>query len=83
MFNRPCQICAEKDRRIQDLKCQIEMLASMVLPKTDPLKIPLLQVEADAVLEGNEEALARRQQEIDVQDAVESERAALLSGTYE
>ncbi len=80
--SRPCTVCAEKDLRIADLKAQIDMLHKMVSPPVDPIKIPILQIEADAVLEGNEEALARRQAEIAEQESVESERAKLLSGTY-
>lgn len=78
-----CKVCREKDARIADLHAEIKMLRSLVSPPTSSSRIPLVQIEADAIMSG-------RQEQIEVSNAdqmkhwenVESEAHRILSGTY-
>lgn len=82
-----CKVCAEKDKRIEDLKTQVDSLLSMVSPKTSAHTIPLNQIEADAILTGRDEVIevevdnldTRRQQEL---IEIEREAQRILAGTY-
>lgn len=75
-----CRVCAEKDKRIQDLLGQIADLRKLAIPDTS--KISLVSLESDAVMSGHDEQIPI---EIREDEALESsyERDRLLSGTYD
>lgn len=75
-----CKACQQRDRHIAALEAQVAFLKDMVAP---PASTPLIALEADAVLSGNQEV-------IEIPDAVElsqaeeeaSERARILSANF-
>lgn len=88
MFGK-CRVCAEKDKqigdkdsRIADLKAQIEDLRSLVLPKNTPGVIPLVSLEADAIMSGKDEAIEIPDAQRAELDEIQSEATRILSGTY-
>lgn len=72
-----CRVCQEKDARIADLKTQIAYLSRLATP--DNSGIPLVHLEADAILSGSQEIIEVDQSKV---DETISERDRLLSGTY-
>ena len=76
------RLLAEKDARIAELKEQIAVLRSLVIPSQAKRVIPEVQMEADAVLSGQEEISVLNQKEVEEQEAIESEASRLLSGSY-
>lgn len=48
----PCKVCAEKDKRIDDLKEQIQALKLIITPST---KVSHYEVEQDILLSGGGE----------------------------
>lgn len=92
-----CSVCAEKDKRIEDLKNQITRMEALVFPQNSQDDIPVLEFEADAILSGSPETVAtpavkdpavlRIQQEAaqklrQKEEDIASEAARILSGTY-
>lgn len=77
-----CKLCNEKDRRIADLLAQIEMLRALVLPPKTSAPIPLFALEADKALSATDDRPSDPE-ELKRLSAIEAEREALLSGTYE
>lgn len=77
-----CRVCEEKDKRVSDLKEQIEYLRNLLNPPTKKLEyVEPVNLQQDMILEGG------GQEEIDPLNNIESpevlaERAAMLSGTY-
>ena len=71
-----CKVCAEKDKRIADLQHMISLLQPH-----NGQSIPLVQLEADQILNGNDQVieLAKSPEKI---DEAESELNRILSGTY-
>ncbi len=67
---------------ILDLQCQIENLNKLVFPKNATLDIPLVQIEADAIISGHQEAVDLTEEEKRQIEEIDSEAAQLLSGTY-
>jgi hypothetical protein len=71
-----CKVCEEKDKRIADLKEMVSRMSQLSIPDNNIL--PLVHLEADAVL-------GARQEVINMDDddgANESEAARMMSGTY-
>lgn len=81
MFN--CKACACKDAHIQSLKDEIISLRKMVLPTSTENALPVVQLEADAVLSVNQDVIPINEEEIRRQEFnVFSEASSILSGTY-
>jgi len=77
-----CKTCPQKDERIADLKDQISFLRSQVQPSGD--QMTLGQLEADAILSGQQHIIEIRDDGSLVQSADDenSERDRILSGNY-
>ena len=74
-----CKVCAEKDARIQDLRSEISNLRKLVLPSGPANNFPMVNLEANAVLNPQSEAI-----EVSLTDLeVESEATRLLVGNYD
>lgn len=85
LFGR-CKVCASKDAHLADLQAQIQDLRRFAIPKNNPHSIPLIQMEADAVLSGQDRVINLPAEE-PVQgdrenDEIQSEASRILSGTY-
>lgn len=77
------RLIQQYEARIADLKLQIEDLRRLVLPpKAAPYSIPVVDVEMDAVLSGKDEPIALTDDQANELNAIESEAAKILSGTY-
>lgn len=86
MFNRVCKACTCKDQTISFLEQQNKFLQTLVAPAPLPV---LEQLEADAILSGNQDTILIDETPQGLEDddepsaeLVERERDALLSGTY-
>ncbi len=79
MFGK-CKVCAEKDRRIHDLKAQGEMLYRMANPSAITGNLPVVSVEANTVMDGSHDASASEAAKEQEEIAAEANR--LLSGNY-
>lgn len=77
MFRRACQVCVEKDRRINDLQKQIAMLSRLAVPTAPSGQLPLVNVEANQVLDGDHTPSLQSELE-----AIEKEANRLLTGSY-
>lgn len=79
-----CKVCQSKNERIADLKEQIATLTRLVTPTNDPQTLPILNLEADAILTGHQHTIEAEIAEMpkDDTDSVLSERDRLLSGAY-
>lgn len=75
-----CQVCLEKDKRIEDLSKQVELLHSLALPKKETLSVFTTSLEANKLLDGSSDQvqipLTLEQQKIN------EEAYQLLSGSY-
>jgi hypothetical protein len=69
-------ILAAKESQIAALRDEIKFLRHMVQPRYQP---DTLQMEADAVIGGNQEQIAP---EAERKAEIDSEAARILSGTY-
>ena len=79
-----CKACEAKQSHIEDLRKQIADLRTLALPKQDASVIPLVQLEADAVLSGTTDVIqvnTTDPQEDDA-EAIQSEASRILAGTY-
>lgn len=70
------------EARIKDLKDEVYTLRQMVFPATRPSFIPVSQLEADAILSGRQDQIQQTEEEKATEDAILSERNAILGGTY-
>lgn len=78
-----CKVCAEKDRRIQDLKSQIETLKQLVVPANDPNQVPIVHLEADGILSAQQHTVQVEEDFPETQNTEElAERDRLLSANY-
>jgi hypothetical protein len=79
-----CKTCLAKDEHIASLKAQIALLSQLTVPNNSPQALPILNLEADAVLTGHQHTIPADHTEmpIDDTDIVLSERDRLLSGSY-
>lgn len=76
------KLISQYEARISDLQAEVRYLRSLVSPPTSASRIPVLSLEADAVISGHDEAIdptADQQQEW---DDIQSEANRILSGTY-
>jgi hypothetical protein len=78
-----CRVCAEKDLRIADLQAQVETLKAFATPPTSASRIPLLTLEADAVMNGDHEAIRVEDTEKKEFERIENEAYRILSGTWD
>lgn len=76
MFNRKCDVCAEKDARIKDLQDQVTLLSKLLVPQKPTQDITIADLEVDSLLNGQEEA-------IKLDDAVAREADRFLGGDYD
>lgn len=81
-----CSICREKDERIADLKQQVANLMQLVSPQNanDPNRVPALNFEANAVLNGQQHIIEIDAEDVPADDAdsVLAERDRLLSANF-
>lgn len=77
------ELCSEKDKRILDLKEQIEYLRKVLNPPTPEYKVPhQVDLQEDMILDGGGKEETDPQVEPSESPEVLAERAAMLSGTY-
>lgn len=85
MFGK-CKVCQEREQRISDLKSEIEYLRRLALPQNNA-KIPLIELEANAMLNGTEEQIVIRSPNDEnpgepSQAEIDAEAQRILAGTY-
>lgn len=86
---KPCAVCAEKDKRIEELREQVAYLKTLTIPENNPALLPLVTREADAVISSSQEIInvpVEQKEEYEKymrerEDAM-SERDRILSGQY-
>lgn len=76
-------MCAEKDLRIRDLLSQVDALRALLAPPTSASRIPLLTLEADAVIANTGESVPVEDSQKAEFKRIESEAYRLLSGTWD
>jgi hypothetical protein len=77
-------VCAEKDKRIEDMREQITYLRNLLNPPAKPVSYEEPQnFQADVILNGGggEESSLPQDQNLETPEVL-AERAAMLSGTY-
>ena len=77
-----CKSCSEKDLRIGDLKAEIAYLRELVRPEPLNHKLPLIDLERDAIMSASDEMIDVKTDPTDEDDYIQREASALLSGTY-
>lgn len=79
-----CKVCAEKDQRILDLKNEVDFLRGQIRVDNNPENIPLVHMEADGVMSGQQHVITIPDVDTRSQTADEerAERDRLLSATY-
>jgi hypothetical protein len=78
-----CRVCEEKDRRIVDLKSQLDDLRRLVLPPNHSAGfIHPISVEADAILSGQQEPITLSPEQEKEFDELQREADAILAGNY-
>lgn len=70
------------EARISELKDQISRLEKLVFIQTSASNIPLISLEADAVLSQKEETIQISQEELERLSEIESEADRILAGNY-
>lgn len=75
MFGK-CKACEEKDKRIADLKSQIDFLQLLSQPQ-EKIENKTVHLEANAILSGHQEQIISYEDE-----EVIAERERILSGNY-
>lgn len=74
-----CKVCDEKDKRIQDLKVEIQFLQKVVSGYTLPAHSNDVAREADAILSGTQDQL---EPSPITDDELLAERNRILSGDF-
>jgi hypothetical protein len=77
-----CRVCAEKDKRISDLHDLCARLFAVVSPPQASHRVPVVQIEADALLSGRDEQVDVSPDQRAEWDAIRAEANSILSGTY-
>lgn len=82
-----CKVCAEKDKRIEELHAQVKFLKSMLSSPSNPGDVTAYALEADGILSAQQHIL-----DVEIPDSEQfvsreadnelSERDKLLSGNY-
>ena len=75
-----CKVCKAQQAHIESLQAEVKMLRGLISPQSST--IPLVQVEADAVLSGSQEPIQPSKDQIEEYERIQSEAARLLTGTY-
>lgn len=75
-----CKVCAEKDRRILDLKDQISVLRRQLLP-VNSSNPTVTSLEMDGVMSGQQHIIEIPETAEEIAEARERDR--LLSGQYD
>jgi len=76
-----CKVCAEKDARIKDLTSQVDLLRNLLSPAKSR-DIPLIAIEADAVMSGRQEPLEPTSAQMREWEALTLERDRILTGNF-
>lgn len=77
-----CKTCIEKEKRIVELKEQIDYLRSLVFPNNDPYKVTFAEREADAVLSAEMPTREETKDELDKAYHELKEHDKLIAGDY-
>jgi hypothetical protein len=77
-----CKVCDEKEKRIHDLLSQVESLKKLVFPSTNSGRLPVLEIEADAILGGAGNASVEPDEDELAQEQIDLEANAILTGSY-
>ena len=75
-----CKICLEKNKRIEDLKEQIELLKKLAFPNNNNANA--INVEANSIMHGSNDIIDLTPEELARQQDIIQEQNALLYGTY-
>lgn len=78
MFGK-CRVCEAHLKHIQSLQSEVQSLRRLALPQNNQL--PLVELEADAVLSGHQDQIEIPS--FEEQQKIDSEASQLLSGSYE
>jgi hypothetical protein len=80
-----CKACPCKESHIQSLKDEITSLRKLVIPaQSSSFELPIIQLEADAILSGNQESIKITEQDLQKEEfRIFNEASSILSGTYE
>lgn len=76
MFGK-CKVCAEKDKRIADLRAEIESLRTLVFPAVAKKSVSLVDLERDKLLSANSDFVPPTNFDL------EQEAAAIITGAYD
>lgn len=79
---RMAETVAAYEARISELKSQITDLKKLVFSSTSSTHIPLVSLEADAVLSQKDETIFISEEEMARIQDVEAEASRILSGNY-
>lgn len=78
-----CKCCSEKDAHIKSLMAEVEFLRHLSRkPETSNASLPMITMEADGLLSGQDHIIELDPQKIQQLDETISERDRILSGTY-
>ena len=79
-----CKVCQEKANRIEDLKSQIADLRKLALTSQSSNTLPIINFEANKILNGDMEVTELTTDEIEEQDRLKVAQEAddLFNGTY-
>lgn len=76
------RLISQYEARIKDLQQQIQDLRTLALPTTVSRSVPLISLEADAIISGKDEIYDLSDAERAEKDDEISERDRVLSGNY-
>jgi hypothetical protein len=74
-----CKVCAEKDKRINDLQNEVAYLRELANPSKLNVTIPAIHSEADRIMSASQDEIPSESLS---DEEITSERIRLLSGTY-
>ena len=80
-----CSVCAEKDKRISDMRSEIEHLRKLLRPDVDQAALTMNSLEADGILSGQQHIIEIPDQiklKVKEQEDELSEASRILAGTY-
>lgn len=82
MFGRPCKVCQEKNSRIEDLKSEITQLRKLVYPAQNPNILPMVNLEANKILNVDTEITTLDEDELSDHDKVSIEADRIFNGDF-
>jgi len=78
----PCKICIEKEKRIEELKEEVEFLRAMLLPNSNG---KIVNLEANNILSGSQAMIDIPEygnDKIREQEEINREAERIMNGTY-